>query len=141
MKPTRTSQQARTGMGLVVNLQRRVKVDLSLFKEFSNRLSAAVDEAKQNEFSVAFVSDRRMKDLNKFFRSKDSTTDVLSFPHEPDEFAQSAGFSPSLDDEELDESRTLNTVQSAGFSPSLDDEERDESRTLNADYLGDIVIS
>lgn len=37
-------------------------------------------------FSVAFVSDRRMKELNKLFRGKDSTTDVLSFPNEPDEF-------------------------------------------------------
>lgn len=27
-----------------------------------------------------------MKELNNFFRAKDSTTDVLSFPHEPDEF-------------------------------------------------------
>jgi len=27
-----------------------------------------------------------MKELNKFFRGKDTTTDVLSFPHEPDEF-------------------------------------------------------
>jgi len=26
-----------------------------------------------------------MKELNSFFRGKDSTTDVLSFPHEPDE--------------------------------------------------------
>lgn len=27
-----------------------------------------------------------MKELNKLFRGKDDTTDVLSFPHEPDEF-------------------------------------------------------
>ena len=27
-----------------------------------------------------------MTELNKFFRGKDSTTDVLSFPHEADEF-------------------------------------------------------
>ncbi len=38
------------------------------------------------EFAVAFISDRRMKELNHLFRGKDSTTDVLSFPHEPDEF-------------------------------------------------------
>ena len=37
-------------------------------------------------FSVAFVSDNRMKELNQLFRGKDTTTDVLSFPHEPDEF-------------------------------------------------------
>ena len=27
-----------------------------------------------------------MKQLNELFRGKNSTTDVLSFPHEPDEF-------------------------------------------------------
>ena len=27
-----------------------------------------------------------MKELNTFFRAKSETTDVLSFPHEPDEF-------------------------------------------------------
>ena len=27
-----------------------------------------------------------MKELNKLFRGKNSTTDVLSFPHQPDEF-------------------------------------------------------
>jgi probable rRNA maturation factor len=27
-----------------------------------------------------------MKQLNEMFRGKDSTTDVLSFPHQPDEF-------------------------------------------------------
>ena len=37
-------------------------------------------------FSVAFVPDSRMKQLNKMFRGKNSTTDVLSFPNEPDEF-------------------------------------------------------
>jgi probable rRNA maturation factor len=47
-------------------------------------LPTQVEEAANKTFSVAFVSDRRMKELNQFFRGKDSTTDVLSFPHEPD---------------------------------------------------------
>jgi probable rRNA maturation factor len=105
-------------MALVVNLQRKVKLESVQFKEFSSHLSKVVSEADERDFSVAFISDRRMKELNGFFRGKNSTTDVLSFPHEPDDF-----------------------VQSAGFSPSAGDEERDESRALNANYLGDIVIS
>src|SRR5205807_5612939 len=32
------------------------------------------------------VPDDRMRQLNHLFRGKDITTDVLSFPHEPDEF-------------------------------------------------------
>jgi probable rRNA maturation factor len=73
-------------MALVVNLQRKVKLETSSFKEFISTLSAVIEELDGREFSVAFISDRRMTELNGFFRGKDSTTDVLSFPHEPDEF-------------------------------------------------------
>ena len=71
---------------MIVNLQRKTKLDTAAFNAFVASLAAAVNEADSREFSVAFVSDRRMKELNKFFRGKDSTTDVLSFPHETDEF-------------------------------------------------------
>ena len=70
----------------VVNLQRKIKIDAVMFRRFVTELSSSVDDAQGNTFSVAFISDRRMKELNGFFRGKDSTTDVLSFPHEPDEF-------------------------------------------------------
>jgi probable rRNA maturation factor len=70
----------------VVNLQRKVPLDSSVFRSFADSLASAVAEAIGKEFAVAFVSDRRMKTLNSFFRGKDSTTDVLSFPHEADEF-------------------------------------------------------
>lgn len=35
-----------------------------------------------NSFVVRFVSDREMRQLNRFYRAKDATTDVLSFPGE-----------------------------------------------------------
>ncbi|CAN5561928.1 rRNA maturation RNase YbeY [soil metagenome] len=70
----------------VVNLQRKVRVDTAVFRNFVNELVSAVSESSERTFSVAFVADSRMKQLNELFRSKDSTTDVLSFPHEPDEF-------------------------------------------------------
>lgn len=46
----------------------------------------SVPEGAGRTFSVVFISDRRMQELNSFFRGKSSTTDVLSFPHRPDEF-------------------------------------------------------
>ena len=70
----------------IVNLQRKVSLDASIFTNFSNSLGETVDEARDREFAVAFISDRRMKQLNSFFRGKNVTTDVLSFPHEADEF-------------------------------------------------------
>ncbi|MBK9152749.1 MAG: rRNA maturation RNase YbeY [Chloracidobacterium sp.] len=70
----------------VINLQRKVRVEVSVIRTFVVSIFDNVDEAVGKTFSVALVSDRRMKELNKFFRGKDSTTDVLSFPHEADEF-------------------------------------------------------
>jgi probable rRNA maturation factor len=70
----------------IVNLQRKFSLETSELKNFVESIPASVDDASGKSFAVAFVSDRRMKELNHLFRGKDSTTDVLSFPHEPDEF-------------------------------------------------------
>ena len=70
----------------VVNLQRKVSIDTANFRSFSESLFRSIEEVGGRSAAVAFISDRRMKELNKLFRGKDSTTDVLSFPHEPDEF-------------------------------------------------------
>ncbi|MBX7055373.1 MAG: rRNA maturation RNase YbeY [Pyrinomonadaceae bacterium] len=70
----------------VVNLQRKIVIDTASIRSYTQTLSAVVSEADGCLFSVAFVSDSRMKQLNELFRGKKSTTDVLSFPHEPDEF-------------------------------------------------------
>ena len=96
---------------MIVNLQRKLKLDPKSFEPFVEQLTSVVAEAEAGTFSVAFISDRRMKELNGFFRGKDSTTDVLSFPHEPDEFE---------------------AVRNPDQQPS-------EAETQN--YLGDIVIS
>ena len=70
----------------VVNLQRKIPLDSKSFYSFLNTSLKLLEEAKGKYAAVAFVSDPRMIELNKLFRRKDSTTDVLSFPHEPDEF-------------------------------------------------------
>ena len=45
---------------------------------------ARVAPAKaKGDLSIAIVSDRRMRALNRQFRGKDSVTDVLSFPSDP----------------------------------------------------------
>ena len=71
---------------LVVNLQRKLKLDTRSFKSFVESVVPRIDEAGGRGVSVAFVSDERMSELNKFFRGKEATTDVLSFPHAADEF-------------------------------------------------------
>lgn len=77
----------------LVNLQRKIKLDLDPIRAFVAEVSAKVAEAQDKTFSVAFISDDRMRKLNHTFRGKDSTTDVLSFPHEPDDFAGSTDLS------------------------------------------------
>ncbi len=59
----------------------------SRYKVSRKRIKSAVrDVAEENgiksslEVSVAIVGDRKMKKLNKQYRDKDGTTNVLSFP-------------------------------------------------------------
>jgi probable rRNA maturation factor len=73
---------------MVVNLQRKVKLEARDYAGFLAEAVEAIEEADGSDAAVAFVSDRRMRELNKLFRGKDGTTDVLSFPHEADEFEQ-----------------------------------------------------
>ena len=70
----------------VVNLQRKVTIETEDLRAFSRKLTELVAEANARTFAIAFISDRRMKQLNEMFRGKNSTTDVLSFPYEADEF-------------------------------------------------------
>ena len=71
---------------IILNQQRKIPLERAGFELFTDTLLRSVPEAAGRDLSIVFISDRRMKELNKFFRGKDSTTDVLSFPHEPDEF-------------------------------------------------------
>lgn len=70
----------------IINQQRQIKINRQIFQDFAENLKSKIQETGNKDFTVAFVSDRKMKELNRFFRGKRSTTDVLSFPFEPDEF-------------------------------------------------------
>ena len=70
----------------VINRQRKIKINAKAFQSFAARAIEIVPQAKGKSATIAFVSDRRMRELNENFRGKTQTTDVLSFPFEPDEF-------------------------------------------------------
>jgi probable rRNA maturation factor len=75
-------------MSEIINNQRKIKFD---FRGFENFLALAVEtvpDTRQKSVTVAFVSDRKIRELNRMFRGKDSTTDVLSFPFEAEEFEE-----------------------------------------------------
>jgi probable rRNA maturation factor len=75
----------------IINLQRKVKLDLEKVRRFAEELMPVADELTGRHFSVAFVNDVRMRQLNQVFRGKDQTTDVLSFPHKRDDFDPDKG--------------------------------------------------
>ena len=65
----------------VVNRQRRLKLDTEAWSTFADK---ALDTIGKSESSatIAFVSDKRIRELNRQFRGVDKATDVLSFPAE-----------------------------------------------------------
>ena len=74
----------------VVNRQRKVLVDEGRWLAFTEKALRVVP-AKGAGATVAFVSDRAMRDLNKRWRGKVGTTDVLSFPAGQEEFEKAEG--------------------------------------------------
>lgn len=70
----------------IINQQRKIKIKASDYQTFAASAVNFINEAQGKELSVAFVSDRRIKELNKIFRDKNTPTDVLSFPYQPDQY-------------------------------------------------------
>lgn len=70
----------------IINCQRKIKIETAAFQTFACKIAGIVAESKGKTFTVAFVSDCKMRELNKQFRGKNSATDVLSFPYKADEF-------------------------------------------------------
>jgi rRNA maturation RNase YbeY len=73
----------------IVNRQRRRALDPARWREFGERALKAIGVDEEGA-TVAFVSDRAMLGLNRRFRGRNATTDVLSFPNERDAFEQSS---------------------------------------------------
>ena len=67
----------------VVNRQRRLKVDTEAWATFALKALKAI--GKSESATIAFVSDNKIRQLNRQFRGIDRPTDVLSFPSEDTE--------------------------------------------------------
>ena len=65
----------------VVNRQRKVPIETERWQSFSERALKSIRN-QEHDATIAFVSDRQIKDLNKRYRDFDKPTDVLSFPAE-----------------------------------------------------------
>jgi probable rRNA maturation factor len=63
---------------LVINRQRARKIATAPLRKFAGQLVETLNE-NSDEFSIALVSDRKMREYNRSFRGINRTTDVLSF--------------------------------------------------------------
>lgn len=73
----------------IINNQRKIKIDAKSFEEFAGKAIEKTSKSSEKFVTIAFVSDGKMRRLNKNFRGKNSTTDVLSFPFEAEAFENS----------------------------------------------------
>jgi probable rRNA maturation factor len=74
----------------VVNRQRKVSIDCERWQAFTAKVLHLLP-IEASGVTVAFVSDRAMRELNRLWRHKSGTTDVLSFPAEQDDFERLEG--------------------------------------------------
>ena len=73
----------------VINRQRRRKVNAKQWRDFAERTLQAIG-VDERDVTIVFVSDPAIRKLNRQFRGKDYSTDVLSFPAQPESFETEA---------------------------------------------------
>jgi probable rRNA maturation factor len=74
----------------VVNRQRLVRVDRKAVAEVASATLESVGRPGST-LTVAFVRDRKIRELNRDYRGKDAATDVLSFPAGDDQTGSANG--------------------------------------------------
>ena len=70
-----------------INSKIKSKIPEKLIRETVEKFFQ-VYKIKNKTVSVAFIGDKKMRDLNREYRKKDKTTDVLSFSGEDDFFGE-----------------------------------------------------
>jgi probable rRNA maturation factor len=70
----------------VLNRQVNIELDSELLRQFAEAAVEAIDETEGRNPVISFVDDLEMAKLNLEFRGNESTTDVLSFSYDEEEF-------------------------------------------------------
>jgi rRNA maturation RNase YbeY len=97
----------------VVNRQRKLPLDCERWRTFVEKVWRVIP-ADVEGVTVAFVSDRAMRELNRLWRHKQGTTDVLSFPVEQDGFEKAEG--SSLGDVVISVEQAVRQARENGFT-------------------------
>ena len=86
----RPLSQSHTAAFEVVNRQRQVIVDCARWRQFAADALKLL-RAEDAGVTIAIISDRAMRRLNRIWRGKVGTTDVLSFPAQQEDWEQLEG--------------------------------------------------
>jgi probable rRNA maturation factor len=74
----------------VISRQRTIQLNGPHWEAFTAK-AMKIASAGDADVTIVFVSDRFMRKINRTWRGKHGTTDVLSFPANQDEFERAAG--------------------------------------------------
>jgi probable rRNA maturation factor len=74
----------------VINRQRKITLDCERWQQFATKAMEVAPSGSAGA-TIVFVSDRLMRELNRKWRGRQGTTDVLSFPANQDEFEKAGG--------------------------------------------------
>jgi len=101
----------------IVNRQRKFPIAAARWEMFAAK-ALKVLPVKNASATLVFVSDRAMAELNRRWRGKRGTTDVLSFPAAQDKFEKSEGL--NLGDVVISAERAARQAKENGLT--FDDE-------------------
>ena len=71
-------------MSLIISLDEGIDIEKSLNNKLTKIVSTILEQEKMSDcvINLRLLNDKEMKKLNKQFRQKDKTTNVLSFPND-----------------------------------------------------------
>ena len=80
----------------VVSRQRKKKIDTRAWETFASKAAEAIGRSG-SAATIAFVSDKTIRGLNRQFRGIDKATDVLSFPSDDPDASNLGDIAISVD--------------------------------------------
>lgn len=67
-----------------INIHNQTNLNINKYKKVLELLFSNIEN--ENTMEIIFVTKNQIKELNKYYRNKDTYTDVLSFPNDDEEF-------------------------------------------------------
>ncbi len=99
-----------------LNNKTKFKISLRLIEKINAIFLKAAALRGDQEYSLAFVGETKMKSINNFFRGKDKVTDVLSFEEKGEDFISGGNSRNNLGEIIICPSRAASQAKKYGWS-------------------------